>query len=269
MSEKPNIVVFRAPENDKVRNFGYRKENTVIDTIVIHYTVCDFAKSYTILTTPRHVSAHYLIDRDGEIFSLVDEKHVAWHAGVSNWLGKDSVNDFSIGIELVNTGGNQRTDSTKKLLWDEKDIFPEAQMTSLCNLITYIKSNNPQIEDRKIIGHSDITGWSGRKTDPGIAFDWKALAENKHGLYPKCDTSVLSGEILYRFGDSSCKIEELQKKLNTYGYKINMTGLFDDETQNVVRAFNMHFHTDTTNDYECWDDVSEARLNDLLTQIIC
>lgn len=96
-------------------------------------------------------------------------------------------------------------------------------MTSLCNLITYIRSNNPQIEDRKIIGHSDITGWSGRKTDPGIAFDWKALAggnddEKGHGLYPKCDTSALSGEILYRFGDSSCKIEELQKKLNTYGY---------------------------------------------------
>lgn len=50
-------------------------------------------------------------------------------------------------------------------------------------------------------------------------------------------------------------------------HKINMTGVFDDETQNVVRAFNMHFHTDTTNDYECWDDISEARLNDLLTQI--
>lgn len=84
MQAKPNIVVFRAPENDKVRNFGYRKENTVIDTIVIHYTVCDFTKSYTILTMPRNVSAHYLIDRDGEIFSLVNEKHVAWHAGVSN-----------------------------------------------------------------------------------------------------------------------------------------------------------------------------------------
>jgi N-acetylmuramoyl-L-alanine amidase len=269
MPDKPNMVVFRAPENDKVRNFGYRKENTVIDTIVIHYTVCDFTKSYTILTMPRNVSAHYLIDRDGEIFSLVDEKHVAWHAGLSNWLNKESVNEFSIGIELVNSGSNQRVDSSGKLLWDEKDIFPEVQMTSLSQLIGYIKSENPQIEDRKIIGHSDITAWNGRKVDPGIAFNWKGLAKNGegHGLYPKCDTSGLSNKILYKFGDSSEKITELQKNLNRYGYKINITGLFDDETQNVVRAFNMHFHTDTENYYECWDNISEARLNDLLTQI--
>ena len=50
------------------------------------------------------VSAHYLIDEDGDVVQLVPEERRAWHAGVSAWQGRARLNDCSIGIELVNPG---------------------------------------------------------------------------------------------------------------------------------------------------------------------
>lgn len=46
------------------------------------------------------VSAHCLIRRDGEIVQYVPFDKRAWHAGVSNYHGRERCNDFSIGIEL-------------------------------------------------------------------------------------------------------------------------------------------------------------------------
>lgn len=49
------------------------------------------------------VSAHYIIEENGEIIRLVDEAKAAYHAGVGFWRGRsDSCNMRSIGIELVN-----------------------------------------------------------------------------------------------------------------------------------------------------------------------
>ena len=46
------------------------------------------------------VSAHFLVRRDGAIVQFVATDMRAWHAGVSQWNGRDRCNDFSIGIEL-------------------------------------------------------------------------------------------------------------------------------------------------------------------------
>ena len=46
------------------------------------------------------VSAHFLIRRDGECVQFVPFERRAWHAGASNWRGRERCNDFSIGIEL-------------------------------------------------------------------------------------------------------------------------------------------------------------------------
>ena len=101
------------------------------------------------------VSAHFLIRRDGELIQFVGCLDRAWHAGASNWKGRDRCNDFSIGIELEGT-----------------DAIPyaPAQYTMLARLIRALKRAFP-IED--IAGHSDIA--PGRKTDPGAAFDWARL----------------------------------------------------------------------------------------------
>ena len=47
------------------------------------------------------VSTHLLIRRDGELVQYVDLNKRAWHAGQSNWCGRDRCNDFSIGIEQL------------------------------------------------------------------------------------------------------------------------------------------------------------------------
>ena len=98
------------------------------------------------------VSAHFFIRRDGELIQFVSCDKRAWHAGVSQWQGRERCNDFSIGIELE--GGDETP-------------FEEAQYTTLNALLTALKEVYPVAA---VTGHSDIS--PGRKTDPGPCFDW-------------------------------------------------------------------------------------------------
>ena len=49
------------------------------------------------------VSAHLLIQRDGDVVQFVPFGRRAWHAGDSRFRGRRTCNDFSIGIELEGT----------------------------------------------------------------------------------------------------------------------------------------------------------------------
>src|SRR5690554_5262291 len=49
------------------------------------------------------VSSHLFIRRDGELIQFVPFHERAWHAGRSEFLGRQGCNDFSIGIELEGT----------------------------------------------------------------------------------------------------------------------------------------------------------------------
>lgn len=102
------------------------------------------------------VSAHFLIRRDGTLIQFVPLTLRAWHAGVSNWEGRERCNDFSIGIELEG---------------DDDQPFSEAQYATLIPLVQTLKQAYPI---RAVVGHSDIA--PGRKTDPGPYFDWQRLA---------------------------------------------------------------------------------------------
>jgi N-acetyl-anhydromuramoyl-L-alanine amidase len=103
------------------------------------------------------VSAHFLIRRDGELLQFVPCTQRAWHAGVSNWRGRERCNDFSVGIELEGAD----------------DIAYEAeQYERLLALIAALRACYP-IAD--VTGHADIA--PGRKTDPGPAFDWKKIIQ--------------------------------------------------------------------------------------------
>ena len=59
-----------------------------VSMVVLHYTgMPDADGALDRLTSPdSKVSAHYLVDEDGRVFSLVDESKRAWHAGKSRWL---------------------------------------------------------------------------------------------------------------------------------------------------------------------------------------
>jgi len=103
------------------------------------------------------VSSHVLIKRSGEIVQFVPFHERAWHAGQSNFQGRECCNDFSIGIELEGS---------------DTDTFEEIQYQQLAKLITALQTAYPAISDH-ITGHSDIA--PGRKTDPGTGFDWEKL----------------------------------------------------------------------------------------------
>lgn len=102
------------------------------------------------------VSAHFFIRRDGELIQFVSCNDRAWHAGVSNWCGRERCNDFSIGVELEGT---------------DEQPFTEAQYAALTQLIKALRVAYPDLTN--LAGHSDIA--PGRKTDPGPNFDWALL----------------------------------------------------------------------------------------------
>ncbi|HRB96649.1 MAG TPA: 1,6-anhydro-N-acetylmuramyl-L-alanine amidase AmpD [Nitrosomonas sp.] len=99
------------------------------------------------------VSAHFFVRRDGTIIQFVSCNDRAWHAGVSNWQGKDRCNDYSIGIELEGSDITPFTDTQYEVLITLTQC--------LCN----------QYPIQHIAGHSDVA--PGRKTDPGPCFDWE------------------------------------------------------------------------------------------------
>lgn len=143
-------------------SWGYQKaESRSIDTIVIHSSydaTSDNPYSYSgILDEYKGigVSPHYLIDRDGKIYHLVEDKNIAYHAGTSKMPdGRTNVNGFSIGIELMNT-------KTSK--------FADKQYASLKYLISYLKG---KYDIKYVLGHDDIA--PGRKDDPWN-FDWSRI----------------------------------------------------------------------------------------------
>jgi AmpD protein len=104
------------------------------------------------------VSAHVLVRRDGELVQYVPFHRRAWHAGASRWQGRERCNDYSIGIELEGT--------------DARPYEP-AQYAALSRLIAVLCRTYDLLSPDRIVGHSDIA--PGRKSDPGIAFDWPLL----------------------------------------------------------------------------------------------
>ena len=61
---------------------------------------CDAHPYYDTHLRGVRVSAHFVIHRDGTLEQFVSCDQRAWHAGASNFFGRERCNDFSIGIEL-------------------------------------------------------------------------------------------------------------------------------------------------------------------------
>ena len=99
------------------------------------------------------VSAHVLIRRDGSAIQFVAFHERAWHAGVSEWKGRERCNDFSIGVELEGT---------------DDDPFTIAQYAKLVGVTQLLQRAYPLTH---AVAHSEIA--PGRKTDPGPHFNWR------------------------------------------------------------------------------------------------
>jgi len=186
------------------------REGHEIDMLVLHYTGMKSGANALdrMCDATAEVSAHYMIEEDGRIFQLVDEKMRAWHAGKSFWRGHTNINQRSIGIEIVNPGHEFGYRG-----------FPEIQMQSVLELTKDIVARRG-IAPRNVVGHSDVAPT--RKEDPGELFDWKRLAGEGVGLYP-------AGQ-----GHAS------EHKLAEYGYDIS-------DLPKAITAFQRHFQPECLN----------------------
>ncbi|AEE87975.1 N-acetylmuramoyl-L-alanine amidase AmpD [Francisella cf. novicida Fx1] len=159
----------------KSPNFNQRADKNDISLVVIHcislpegeYANCNVEKFFTNqLDCSLHpsfaslegveVSAHFYIKRDGEIVQFVSVDDRAWHAGVSEFQGRQGCNDFSVGIELQGT---------------DKTAYTEQQYLSLNSLLKDLRKASPTLLN--ITGHEDIAPQ--RKTDPGKCFEWNKV----------------------------------------------------------------------------------------------
>ncbi len=196
------------------------------DMIVLHYTgMRSGEEALARMTDPQaKVSAHYMVEEDGRVFSLVSEERRAWHAGVSFWKGATDINAASIGIELVNPGHEFGYRA-----------FPDAQIEALIELMDDIRSRWTVPENR-ILGHSDVA--PDRKTDPGELFPWKRLAQAGHGVW--VEPNGAPGAPLAE-GDEGAGVFAMQAGLTRIGYDCAPSGQFDAQTTTVVRAFQRHW----------------------------
>ena len=154
-------------------NYNHKKRSSKkITSIIIHYTGMQSERESLkrLLSSSSKVSCHYLINRSGKIFRLVEDQNIAWHAGKSMWGKYKNLNKNSIGIELVNKGHRHGYQT-----------FTKIQIKRLVELCKYLKRKY-RIKNKLILGHSDIAPL--RKVDPGEKFPWGYLSLKGVGTYP-------------------------------------------------------------------------------------
>jgi N-acetylmuramoyl-L-alanine amidase len=230
-------------------------QDTRVRMIVIHHTSGNFQGSLDTLTkdSGNPVSSHYLIpepvdssytDKRLKLYSLVPEEGRAWHAGASYWAGKTALNDMSVGIELVNKTYCRK--SERPVVSGQADQepasicfypdFAESQLQMLIELLQGITARHTEIKPTDIVGHSDIAPQ--RKVDPGPRFPWQRLYQMGFGAWFDDDTVFKYWE---QFRQALPPVLTLQTALHEYGYAIELSGAHDPQSQNVVRAFQLHF----------------------------
>ena len=224
-----------------IKSFNFSKKSRKkadIKFLIIHYTgMQSMIASVKRLTNPIHkVSCHYLIDRNGKIYQMVQDQKIAWHAGKSKWKNIINLNSRSIGIELVNKGhrlGYQK--------------FSKKQINNLIKLCK-ILIKKYRIKNCNILGHSDISPL--RKLDPGEKFPWKKLYKKKIGIWYSKDVSKRN-----KFVTTKRKIREsFFKNLYICGYRYFSLkkSLISDKL--VIKSFQRRFRPKRVNgiiDKEC------------------
>ena len=168
-----------------------------VDMIILHYTgMMTGAEALARLRDPAaKVSAHYLVEENGDTYRLVDESKRAWHAGVGSWKGDTDLNARSIGVEIVNPGHE----------FGYRD-FPAEQIDAVIDLLKKIRTRF-EISAAMTLGHSDVA--PRRKEDPGERFPWLRLALEGLALAPFDGAPEDGADISY---------EEALKTLQNIGY---------------------------------------------------
>tara|TARA_B110000259_G_scaffold165568_1_gene192508 strand:+ start:875 stop:1513 length:639 start_codon:yes stop_codon:yes gene_type:complete len=169
------------------------------------------------------VSIHYLVNREGTITKMVDEKKVAWHAGKSMWKNLINLNGKSIGIELVNKGHQYGYEN-----------FPKKQISKLILLCTFLIKKY-KIKNSNILGHSDIAPL--RKKDPGEKFPWHFLSKKKIGYWHNVNKKNIKNEKISKSVVRNIFFNNLHK----IGYRYFNKKKSSKSDSKVIKAFQRRF----------------------------
>lgn len=221
--DSPLVARIHPSANSEPRRLG------APDILLLHYTgLHDVERAIHWLSAPESkVSCHYVVGTDGAITQMVPEALRAWHAGVASWAGETDINSASIGIEIHNPGHEQGYPD-----------FPEAQMRAVIALCRDILARHA-IPPPRVLAHSDVA--PKRKIDPGEKFDWRRLATCGIGQWVEPVPADGDRAGAAQPDASGPAVAEAQRLLAAYGYGVTATGVHDEDSVFVVRAFQRHF----------------------------
>jgi len=144
---------------------------TGVRAVVIHATAGGSSAGAVSVIMDKHASFHWLVpDEDEEahgelVWATSFESRAAWHVrndkshpGV--WEGRNKVNHFSVGIEVVNRQlGN--------------DDYSEWQVSATAGIVRYCWAKYPNL--KHVVSHAALD--PARRSDPGEIFPWDAFRD--------------------------------------------------------------------------------------------
>jgi len=222
-------------------NFSaFKRSRKNIKFIIIHYTGMknELSAINRLCNIKSKVSAHYFIKKNGSVLNLVPPLYEAWHAGKSSWKGIKSLNRHSIGIEIQNSGHDNKYEN-----------FSKKQITSTKKLLEYLKRQY-KVNTDNILGHSDIA--PDRKKDPGEKFPWKEFSKHKLSKWHRLDEKKLKTKrlILLNLDEESIFLGNLKK----IGYSKIPQKKNNIKKNSLIKAFQRRFRQKLINgipDQEC------------------
>tara|TARA_B100000900_G_scaffold385072_1_gene374451 strand:- start:90 stop:821 length:732 start_codon:yes stop_codon:yes gene_type:complete len=222
-------------------NFNQSKRSKKdIKFIIIHYTGMkkELAAINRLCNVKSKVSAHFFVKKNGLVLNLVPPLYVAWHAGKSGWKNFKSLNRYSIGIEIQNSGHD-----------NEYENFTLKQINSTKKLLSYLLRKY-RVNVKNVLGHSDIA--PNRKKDPGEKFPWKELARSKLSKWHNLDEKKLRKKRLIPL--NFVEDGKLMRNLCKIGYIKSSKKNYNFNKKILMKAFQRHYRQELINgisDQEC------------------
>jgi N-acetylmuramoyl-L-alanine amidase len=222
-------------------NFDTKKRKAKnIKFLIFHYTGMKKENDSInkLIDKKSKVSSHYMIKYNGEILTLVPNLYSAWHAGNSSWKNYESLNKYSIGVEISNPGHDNKYRN-----------FSKKQICSILKLSKFLIKKY-KIKSNFILGHSDIS--PDRKKDPGEKFPWYYLSKKQIGYWHSLNKKMLLKK-------RNKKVDKKDKNIfmqNLYkiGYGRNLVNNKFSYMKILTTAFQRRFRQDLINgsiDEEC------------------
>lgn len=213
-----------------------RPENVKPSCVVITYSVSETLNDTIAVLQKKGASVHYVIDTDGKQYQYHNDlTDKAFYAGKSSWKGKESVNDFGIGIMFIN---------------DAESGFTPEQIATAKNLLGDISARYPDLDIKHdLVGLGEVAE---KHIAPGKYFPWKDLADAGFGQFPSRNQEGMSEEqmkelatkIMVKKDDKDDPIgyvSRMQAQLKNHGYDIKVTGECDDSTIKWFTKFNERY----------------------------